>query len=125
YSRAQAGVAGHDQDGNVAGELDEVRTRCARQAQVADDQVIILQLVTCGSFLNGGGFINLVLIALQQLAQRGTNDGFVFNNQDFAHSLCRSSKPYPDECGALSYITSVTLPPGVCRKCTFWVNKTR
>ena len=75
-------------------------------AQVADDQVIILELIAGGSFLNGGGFIDFVLIALKQFVQSGTNDGFIFNNQDFAHRyvLLRSKN-----------ILSVTLRIMACK----------
>ncbi|MNX77035.1 hypothetical protein D3C86_1085560 [compost metagenome] len=37
--RAQAGIAGHDQHRRALGELDQLRARSTRQAQVTDDQV--------------------------------------------------------------------------------------
>ena len=83
--RAQARVAGHDQDRGALGELDQLGTRGAGQAQVADDQVEAGDAVALLGFLDGAGFADLVLVAFKQAAQGRTDNGFVFDDENMWH----------------------------------------
>ncbi len=80
--RAQAGVAGHDQHGRVRRTADEFGAGLARQAQVADDQLEALEIVSLDGLADRAGLLYLVVVALQQPFQCRTDDGFVFNNQN-------------------------------------------
>ncbi|MNN09577.1 hypothetical protein D3C81_1224620 [compost metagenome] len=83
--RAQAGVAGHDQHRSALGQLDQFGTRCAGQAQVADDHVERGDAVALLRLLYRAGLADLVLVALEQTSQGGTDDGFVFDDEDMCH----------------------------------------
>ncbi|MNP26756.1 hypothetical protein D3C76_1196260 [compost metagenome] len=83
--RAQAGVAGHDQHRGALGQLDQFGTRCAGQAQVADDHVERGDAVALLRLLYRAGLADLVLVALEQTSQGGTDDGFVFDDEDMCH----------------------------------------
>ena len=85
HGGAQTGVAGHDQHRRAFGELDQLGTRCARQAQVADDEVETGNAEALLRFLHRAGFADLVLVAFEQAAQGGADDGFVFDDQNMGH----------------------------------------
>ncbi|MNQ75336.1 hypothetical protein D3C85_901260 [compost metagenome] len=83
--RAQAGVAGHDQHRRAAGQADQLGTRGAGQAQVAEHQVEAGDAVAFLGLLHRTGFADLVLVALEQAAQCGADDGFVFDDKNMWH----------------------------------------
>lgn len=85
HRRAQAGVAGHDQHGRAFGQLDQLGTGSAWQTQVADDQIERGNAEALLSFLYRAGFADLVLVALEQSAQGGADNGFVFDDQNMGH----------------------------------------
>jgi len=67
------------------GALDQVRTRQARQAQVADDGVHGVEIVLLRGLLHRRGLAHHMAVAFQQAAQGGADDVFVFDNEDVAH----------------------------------------
>ncbi|CRQ78618.1 hypothetical protein PAERUG_P45_London_17_VIM_2_12_12_01636 [Pseudomonas aeruginosa] len=85
HRRTQAGVAGHDQNRNAFGELDQFGAGGARQAQVADHHVEGGDGVALLGFLHRAGFADLVLVALQQASQCRSDNGFVFDDQNMCH----------------------------------------
>jgi hypothetical protein len=86
-SRAQARITGHDEYRNVTRLANQVGTGCAGQAQVADDQVEFLEILAGLGFLHRAGLPDLVTIALQQAAEGGPDDRFVFDYEDFVHEV--------------------------------------
>ena len=84
---AQAGITGHDEHGHLTRLADQVGTRGAGQAQIADNQVEVFQFIGGDRFLHGTGFNDLVVVALQQPAQGGADDGLVFDNEDSVHQV--------------------------------------
>ena len=81
---AQAGIAGHDQHRGGAGTVYQGGAGLAGQAQVADDEIKLIEVLFPG-LLHGVGFCHGVLVAYQQFAQGAANHRFIFNNQDVAH----------------------------------------
>ena len=80
--RAQAGVAGHDQHRCVGGTANQFGAGFAWQAQVADDEIKVVEVVAFAGLADRSGFRYLVVVALQQPLECRADDGFVFNNQN-------------------------------------------
>ena len=85
HRRAQAGVAGHDQHRGALRQLDQFGAGRAGQAQVADDHVERRDAVALLGLLYRASFADLILVALEQSSQGGTDDGFVFDDEDMCH----------------------------------------
>ncbi len=101
HRRAQAGVAGHDQHRGAFGQFDQFGTRCAGQAQVADDQVEAGNAVAFLGFLYRARFADLVLVTFEQTAQGRADNGFVFDDKNMWHQF------------VLSAVTEVRSAPAV------------
>jgi hypothetical protein len=71
--------------GTRPGAGDQVRARCAGQAQVADDQVVVLQLKVAFRIGDGARLVELVAVAFEQAAQRHADDGLVLDDQYSVH----------------------------------------
>src|SRR5690606_28317361 len=80
-----------DQHRRAFGQADQFGARGAGQAQVADDQVEAGNAEAFLGLLHGTGLAHLVLVALEQTAQGGADDGFVFDDENVGHGTGFSS----------------------------------
>ncbi len=69
-SRAQTGIAGHNQHWHRASRLNKLGAGAARQAQIADNQIKLIEVVGLLGGFYADSFRHSIIMALQQLAQR-------------------------------------------------------
>ena len=80
HGRANAGIAGHHQHWCIWQFFDQAGSGGAWQANIHQHQIIVRQLVVLLGLFRGFGTIHKVIIALQQLDQRFTDNLLVFND---------------------------------------------